>query len=409
MIFEIPVNKKYIPLIKDRHRFQFIGGGRGSGKSVYGIQKQIIRGIQDRCHRFLILRKTRKSVKESCYKLTKTLLEKYKIQYIENKSDLKIKFWNNEILFIGLDNIEKNLKSIENITSVLIEELTEITYEDMIEINMILRSNLPVYQQIIGLFNPDLQKAKWIKEKYYDKKDKDIKSILNNYKWNSQLNKYYIKELLKLKEQNDALYKIYTLGQWAIPEDIIYTNYDIYDFDHNLEYYNIIGGGIDFGFNSPAAFTLIGTRDQEPYIIDEVYQAGLKLPEFAEMIKECLKENKITKKIDIFCDSEDPGNIAELSGMGLNVYPARKGKNSVFNGIEKLKRIKWHIHNRCINLVKEIQSYSWKKDRVTGQPTDEPVKFLDHALDTVRYFYYTLFFDMNRQTSSISSSGERNF
>ena len=46
------------------------------------------------------------------------------------------------------------------------------------------------------------------------------------------------------------------------------------------------------------------------------------------------------------------------------------------------------ITKSSVNLIKEIESYSWKTD-LNGNILEEPVKFNDHALDALRYAVYS--------------------
>ena len=62
--------------------------------------------------------------------------------------------------------------------------------------------------------------------------------------------------------------------------------------------------------------------------------------------------------------------------------------NNSLEGIDFVKRFKLHIHPRCVNTIKEIQGYSYRKDR-NGNILDEPVKAFDHAMDAMRYAIYS--------------------
>ena len=49
------------------------------------------------------------------------------------------------------------------------------------------------------------------------------------------------------------------------------------------------------------------------------------------------------------------------------------------------------------NLIKELQTYSWKSD-INGNILEEPVKFNDHLLDALRYAIYTYKNEINQST-----------
>lgn len=39
----------------------------------------------------------------------------------------------------------------------------------------------------------------------------------------------------------------------------------------------------------------------------------------------------------------------------------------------------------CVNTIKELQQWKWKKDERTGEYLDEPVPFQDDAMAALRY------------------------
>jgi len=69
--------------------------------------------------------------------------------------------------------------------------------------------------------------------------------------------------------------------------------------------------------------------------------------------------------------------------MGLRIEGATKGRDSIKAGIDILKRFKLHLIG--VNLKKEFISYKWKTDKQTGAPMNEPVDFMNHLIDGIRY------------------------
>lgn len=71
MNINLKLNKKvfndvYYPYIKDySHKFEVYYGGSGSGKSVFIVQKLIIKSLLQK-RRVLVIRKTLASQRESC-------------------------------------------------------------------------------------------------------------------------------------------------------------------------------------------------------------------------------------------------------------------------------------------------------------------------------------------------------
>jgi phage terminase large subunit len=92
----------------------------------------------------------------------------------------------------------------------------------------------------------------------------------------------------------------------------------------------------------------------------------------------------IGRTMEIIADSAEPKSIEEVHRMGFNIHGANKGKDSIQNSIDILKRYKLHILRGSVNLIKELNSYKWKQDK-NGNPLNEPVDFNNHLCDSLRY------------------------
>jgi phage terminase large subunit len=87
----------------------------------------------------------------------------------------------------------------------------------------------------------------------------------------------------------------------------------------------------------------------------------------------------------MYCDSAEPDRIKMWGKAGYRAMAVKKEQNSVTAQIDYLKQLKIHIHPRCINTIKEIQQWKWKKDEKTGLYLDVPVEFMDDAMAALRY------------------------
>jgi phage terminase large subunit len=63
---------------------------------------------------------------------------------------------------------------------------------------------------------------------------------------------------------------------------------------------------------------------------------------------------------------------------------ARKGPDSIRNGIDFIQGYKIIVHPQCVNFLTEIQNYIWKKDKY-GKKTNEPIDDFNHLMDAMRY------------------------
>lgn len=213
-------NPHFYKYIDNNSRYLIFYGGAGSGKSYFIAQRYILKMLQDKCN-LLVVRKTGKSNRDSTYALFKQIISKWNIsQYFKiNESDLRIKntINNNEIVFAGLDDVEK-LKSITfsngELTNIWIEEASEILESDFNQLDIRLRGK-GTKKQIVISFNP-IDINHWLKKKFFDNKDKDVTISHSTYKDNNFLDSEYKKVLESYKESDEYYYNVYCLGEWGV-------------------------------------------------------------------------------------------------------------------------------------------------------------------------------------------------
>lgn len=215
----------------------------------------------------------------------------------------------------------------------------------------------------------------------YPVADKEGNKIIHStYKNNlNQLTKEIIAEIESLQDADANLWKVYGLGLRGVSSETIYNHWKQCDNFPDCEQ---VFYGLDFGYNNPSALVKVGVKDGRIYAEEIFYETKLTTNDLAEVIK----IYGITKRSgEIFCDAAEPKTIEEICRMGLNAKPADK---SVYDGIQKVKSYPLFITRNSTNLLKEIKSYKWKTDK-DGRVLDEPVKFMDHALDALRYAVFT--------------------
>jgi len=361
-------------------RTEIFYGGAGSGKSFFVAQRMLYRLLGELGHHYLVVRKVARTNRHSTFALLEGIIRSWKMSRIFriNKSDMEIRCVNgNNIIFSGLDDVEK-LKSIANITGIWVEEASEISESDFNQLNLRLRGITKRPKQITLTFNP-ISSLSWIKKRFFDFIDEENTIIFKTtYKDNNFIDDEYKKVLEDLKYQDEVYYNVYALGNWGVLGNLVYTNWEV--VSEIPESFDRIIWGLDFGYNNPTAFVKVGIKDDEIFLIDEIYRTGLTN---LDLIFEL--EKKVKKREDIFADSAEPARIEEIRRKGFNIYPADK---SVKDGIDTVKRNKLFISGECSNLIKEIQTYKYKKDK-DDNSLDEPVKFNDHAMDAMRYAIYT--------------------
>lgn len=384
---EITLSDSFFPLLEERARYLTLCGGRGSGKSEFAARKIFYRCMKEGGHRFLVLRKVRKTLPDSCVRVMRTLLIENEINYNYNKTDRVITFLSpagkvNEVVFDGLDEREK-IKSWKAATSIWCEELTEFTRDDFMEIDLILREPTPYYKQIISTFNPDEARAPWVKKLFFDQEYQD------SFVHNSTVLDNPIKEIREqylriLENLDDEVYRdIYLYGKWAFAKGQIF-NWDVVPLPTMVFDEKFYGG--DFGYSiDPATLVRIYRKSLEFWLEELVYETGLTNPALARKIV----SEGVGPEDDVYFDSAEPKSIDEMNDVGgLNVKPSIKGRDSVRAGIDYMKSVKIHIVKGSENLIRERGKYKWKVDK-DGKPINEPVKFDDHGMSAARYGIYS--------------------
>jgi phage terminase large subunit len=210
-------NEKFYPLYWNKDRYLVLMGGGGSGKSVFTAQKIIVRMLTEVPHRFLVVRKVAKTLRESVFAELKAVISRWGLGklFAIREGDMRIRCVNgNEILFAGIDDPEK-MKSIHGITSIWIEEASELSPEDYRQLDIRLRTPTKHYKQMIITFNP-IDVNHWLKKEFFDQKKPDCTTMHSTYKDNRFLPPEAVRVLEGFKDTDPYFYEVYALGQWGV-------------------------------------------------------------------------------------------------------------------------------------------------------------------------------------------------
>ncbi|MBP5421645.1 MAG: PBSX family phage terminase large subunit [Paludibacteraceae bacterium] len=384
---KLVLSDKQFEHIGDMTRHLMIMGSAGSGKTIFACTKVILYALEYPNARIGVFRQTLPSLRETAWREIIELLEKYNIEYKENKSNGLVTLSNGStISFTPVDD-EKKLRSL-NLDFVYIEQCEEISEEAFIELDLRIRNEVSKKYggQMLIVVQPS-NKSHWLYRLFYQEKanDEDYRKIHFSYLDNPFLPEEQKKVYEGLRETNYERYLTHTMGEWVSSSKQIFTNNWSVGLN-GRRYFNYYVGGIDWGYNSPACFLLCGVYDEEFYVLGEVYRAEMLNDEFLSRIDELLGEYdlKFGDLDAVYCDSADPEKIQYFFDAGLNTYPSVK---DVKAKIETTKETIIHIGEGCVNLIREMPMYEWKRNK-DGEILDEPVKKDDHSVDALCYCVY---------------------
>lgn len=397
MNINIQANPGFREVNRSQKRYIVMKGSAGSGKSVDTAQNYILRLMQDNGRNLVAMRKSDITNRDSTFaELTGAIYrmfgDKAEQYWKINSSPLQLtcRHNGNKIIFRGMndDKQREKLKSITfqkgKLTDVWLEEATEFTQADIEIIDDRLRGELPPGQfyQIRMTFNP-VNKSHWIKKVFFDIPDDNVLTHHSTYLQNRFIDDAYRRRMERRKQVDPEGYQIYGLGEWGEIGGLILHNWEVKEVSLNLNDYDDIAIGQDFGFNHANAILLLGIKDDNIYILDEVY---LFEKDTSEIIQEAIRHAIPTRK-QMWCDSAEPDRIKEWTKAGFRAKGVDKGgsKGSVNAQIDWLKQRQIFVNPHCTNTIKELQQWKWKKDEKSGEYLDAPVPIMDDAMAALRY------------------------
>lgn len=390
---QIQSNKAFSEVHRSKKRYIALKGSAGSGKSVDTAQQYLIRLLKDKGRNLVCIRKSDVTNRDSTYaELTGAIYRLGLEKYFECRlSPLQIRCINgNMIIFRGVNDEKQRekLKSITfqkgKLTDVWIEEATELTQSDFEIIDDRLRGNLPSGQfyQIKMTFNP-VNKNHWIKKQFFDRQDENTLTCHSSYLDNRFIDDAYKARMQRRKEVDPDGYRIYGLGDWGEIGGLVLKNWEVADISQNANDYDDVAIGQDFGFNHANAILQLAIKDDDIYILKEIYVYEKDTSEIIDIADTMDLVGKM------WCDSAEPDRIKTWKKAGYKAEGVTKEKTTKqkyqATQIDWLKRRKIYIHPSCVNTKREIEQWKWKKDEQSGKYLDEPVPFFDDAMAALRY------------------------
>lgn len=377
---------------KTKKTYVVCKGSRGSGKSKHAALWHIYFMMKYPLSNTLVVREVERTLRDSCYSDLRWAIHRLGVDAYWNctTSPLEMTYipTGQKILFRGLDDVYK-ITSISVPHGVLnflwLEEFFEISKEDDFDIlDESIRGILPegYWKRVTCTFNPWSEKH-FVKKRFFDVQNDNVLAMTTTYLDNPYLSETDLQLFEQMKIRNPRRFRVAGLGEFGVAEGLIYENWKEERFELTDIKNPQLAFGLDFGYSiDPTAFVAayIDQPEGKIYIYDEIYAPKLS----NKMIYDEIASLGYAKE-RIIADSAEPKSIDELRSLGLRrIEAAKKGKDSINNGIQFIQNFEIIIHPRCTNFLTEINNYTWDKDKF-GNCINRPVDDFNHCMDALRY------------------------
>jgi phage terminase large subunit len=383
---KIILKNKYKPLIYSKSRYFIISGGRASGKS-YSVASFLLMLTFEKGHKILFTRYTMSSAHIS---IIPEFLQKIELLDISEhfditKTSIINKLTGSEILFRGMKTSSgiqtANLKSIEGITTWVLDEAEELIDEnifDKIDLSIRTKNN---QNRVIVIMNP-ATKEHFIYQRFFqdlgvqpgvnyvgEKATYIHTSYLDNLE---NINQSILSQIEYLQETNPSRFQHIMMGSWLDKaEGVVFNNWEIGDYKQT----DRVIYGSDFGFSiDPSTCVAVAFDGNTIYVKEVFHRQRMVTQDFVNEYRN-LPEGSL-----IIADSAEGRLIEEINKQGINIRKTMKKPGSVKEGIMFMMDYKIIIDRSSINLIKEFNNYSWS-DKTSGQPIDK----WNHGIDGLRY------------------------
>jgi phage terminase large subunit len=368
-----------------RKRIRIVQGGTSSSKTFSIIPLLISYAIENPMAEISIVSESIPHLKRGAIKDFQKIMiycDLYKDSQM-NKSDLKYRFKNGSYIeFFSVDQPDKLRGARRDI--LFVNECNNIDFESYQQLSV--RTKKFIYLD----YNPTNEF--WVHTELMNDIDTDF--VVLTYKDNEALDNAIVKEIEKAKEKAktssywENWWNVYGLGQLGSLEGVIFNNWQI--IDNIPAEANLLGFGLDFGFsNDPSSLIAVYEWNNKIICDERIYSTGLLNTDIIRLMTQ-------DKRLPIWADSAEPKSIEEIRRSGFNIKSVEKGKDSIVYGISVLQDKEILVTKPSINLIKELRSYSWDKDKA-GKKLNKPIDDFNHAIDALRYFAMMHFKNSNRR------------
>jgi phage terminase large subunit len=363
-------------------RFKAIWGGRGGGKSRSVAKALVLKALQGP-ERVLCAREVQKSIKDSSKRLLDDEIRRMGVESFFDSTETEIRGRNGSLfIFAGLRGNANQIKSLEGVTLAWVDEAQVITQASLDTLIPTIRApssevwltwnplkaDDPVDALFRGVSPPPGSR---VIEVQHDDNPWFPDELRVQMEWQRE-------------RDYDKYLHIWRGAYWRNSEAQVFRNWRIgaeVDFEGAaVAEYRF---GADFGYSiDPSCLIRCYLRGQTLYVDYEAYMVGCEIEQLPQLF------GRVPGSSDwpLTCDSSRPETISYLRRNGFSkVRPSVKGAGSVEEGVAFLQAYDIVVHPRCTHVADELATYSYKLDKLTGEPTPVLEDKNNHLMDALRY------------------------
>ena len=368
-------------IVKDSHRFRVIRCGRRFGKTTLAVKEIKGKAIYYKS-KIAYFANTYQQARDIAWEMLKRELQGAITNINESRLEVKVKTQTGEESIVqlrGWENVETArgqafdliiLDEVANMKNFWInwQEVLRPTLTDT-KGECIFISTPKGYNHFYDLCNQELT-------------DNDYKT----FHFTSYDNPFLPQDELETAKQTlpPERFEQEYMASFQKTQGLVYKEFSrdkhLYEVLPENEYEKL--GGVDFGFKNPAGVLDIRYFKERFYVEEEWYKRERTEEQIADYVS-------AYKFDEVYPDPENPSAIEVLRRKDINVREVIKGKDSVKSGINKVREAfitgKLMINKRCVNLISELEMYSYDDEKGDRNENENPVKANDHLADALRY------------------------
>ncbi len=390
-------------------------GGRAAGaKSRSVAAALLILGSQER-RRVLCGREIQRSIRDS----VKALLDDTILRLGLGQGPGQSGFYRSTLngiygangtrfIFTGLRQNIEQVKSIEGITDVWLEEARTLSGETLDTLEPTIRAP---GSRLIYSYNAKLRTDP-VDAMFFAGKPPPRSIALHLQPEDNP----WFPEVLREKMEYDAardwgrFQHIWRGAYWERDDAKVFTDWEVADFDTPAD--AVLRFGADWGFSvDPTVLVraFIGFWDgvtaradwkgDTLFVDEEAFKVGCAIDDTPALFAGTDEAALVPRWPNthnfpgvpgsllwpITADSARPETIAYMAARGFNMAPAIKGAGSIEDGVAFLQAFHIVVHSRCVNTADEMATYSYKVDKATEQVLPVLADKDNNTIDSLRY------------------------